>query len=714
MTTLGISVAQAANTLTVCANGCGYTSIQAAITVAGTGDTINVEPGTYNENLLISTPGLTLQSTSGPGTTFINASITQIPYAVQIDANNVTLSGFDISSPGYTGGADASGVVVEPVPYVSDSGIRITNNIIHDIGSPTSTTVTYGVVGINIGGAEGVEVDHNIIYNIIHSDSSAWANGISIWGLDSNTPSGNISIHDNSFYDISSPYTDNAAISTQTDVDNTVTVYDNSIVMPSGTNEYGVEAQSTNAITASDNYWGSPSPDFESIIQGDVTHSPWYTDSLDTTLSTNANLTSLSLSSGTLSPAFSSSTTSYAASVANGVTSINVSDTTNPGATAVVSGNTSLVVGSNTVTVMVTSADGTATQAYTVTVNQAAPYCPLPVFGPPPTTGPTNAPPPTCVTVPASTFGTPTSVTTSSTAPTTVSGTSGGTTEAITVPAGALPSGTTVSVFPVTNTAPLVAQVPAGSSYVLSFAVNWEAPDGTSPAATAPITITITDPGIVAGDTIYELTSAGLEAVGTATANGTVTITFSNDPTFLVTQATVVAKSALSVTTLSGRVGTALSLVTSGGSGTGAVSFTVTDGTATGCTITGSSLTVTGAGTCLVTASKAADSTYSAANSAATTVTFAAVVLPAALHAIKVNGAAVVGRTVTLAIVGTGFYGAPKITSNEAGTMAVIAHDSGKLLTVRVMVKAGSRKGEHTFTIRLANGKSCRVNYVVA
>jgi hypothetical protein len=157
---------------------------------------------------------------------------------------------------------------------------------------------------------------------------------------------------------------------------------------------------------------------------------------------------------------------------------------------------------------------------------------------------------------------------------------------------------------------------------------------------------------------------------------------------------------------LSGTLGTALTLVTSGGSGSGAVSFTVANGTATGCRITGSSLTATGAGKCLVTATKAADTTYLAASSSATTVRFTAKVIPVHLHAR-------VGRTVTLTIVGTGFYGKPTITSNEAGTRAVVTHDSGKLLTVRVTVRAGSRKGKHTFTIRQANGRSCRVYYLV-
>jgi hypothetical protein len=83
------------------------------------------------------------------------------------------------------------------------------------------------------------------------------------------------------------------------------------------------------------------------------------------------------------------------------------------------------------------------------------------------------------------------------------------------------------------------------------------------------------------------------------------------------------------------------------------------------------------------------------------------------LRTTGVHGSAVVGKTVTVTISGTGFYGQPKITSNEAGTKAVVSHDSGKLLTVRVTVKAGSRTGEHTFTIRLANGKSAKANYSV-
>ena len=75
--------------------------------------------------------------------------------------------------------------------------------------------------------------------------------------------------------------------------------------------------------------------------------------------------------------------------------------------------------------------------------------------------------------------------------------------------------------------------------------------------------------------------------------------------------------------------GTALdpiALTTSGGSGTGTISYTVANASASGCAVGSApshALTASTAGTCLVTATKAADEVYLAATSAATVVTFA-------------------------------------------------------------------------------------------
>ena len=96
--------------------------------------------------------------------------------------------------------------------------------------------------------------------------------------------------------------------------------------------------------------------------------------------SSNADLSDLALSSGTLSPVFTAGTTSYTASVGNDVTSITVTPTVaDSKATVTVNGTNvtsgtassaiSLNTGTNTITVVVTAEDG-ATKTYTVTVTR--------------------------------------------------------------------------------------------------------------------------------------------------------------------------------------------------------------------------------------------------------------------------------------------------------------------------------------------------------
>ena len=100
--------------------------------------------------------------------------------------------------------------------------------------------------------------------------------------------------------------------------------------------------------------------------------------------STDATLSALSLSTGTLSPAFASGTTGYTATVSNAVTSITVTPTLSSAVasvavngTPVVSGSPSdpipLNVGGNTVTVVVTAEDGTTTATYTIDVSRLLP-----------------------------------------------------------------------------------------------------------------------------------------------------------------------------------------------------------------------------------------------------------------------------------------------------------------------------------------------------
>jgi uncharacterized repeat protein (TIGR02543 family) len=76
--------------------------------------------------------------------------------------------------------------------------------------------------------------------------------------------------------------------------------------------------------------------------------------------------------------------------------------------------------------------------------------------------------------------------------------------------------------------------------------------------------------------------------------------------------------SALTIATTSVTYGSTLSLTTNGGNGIGSNSFNIDSGP---CTVSGSTLTPTAAGTCMVTATKAANGNYLAASSVSTAIT---------------------------------------------------------------------------------------------
>ena len=98
-------------------------------------------------------------------------------------------------------------------------------------------------------------------------------------------------------------------------------------------------------------------------------------------VSSNSTLSGLTVSSGTLSPAFASGTVAYTASVNNGTATLTVTPTVSEAnatiqvnGTAVVSGTASapipLAVGPNTITVLATAQDGVTTTSYSVTVTR--------------------------------------------------------------------------------------------------------------------------------------------------------------------------------------------------------------------------------------------------------------------------------------------------------------------------------------------------------
>lgn len=106
--------------------------------------------------------------------------------------------------------------------------------------------------------------------------------------------------------------------------------------------------------------------------------------------------------------------------------------------------------------------------------------------------------------------------------------------------AGALPQDTTICIYRANLTA-LNSVVPAGQTPVSGYSVVWNGLFGGSPPnATSPLTLTVTDPSVVAGGPIFlldKVTGTTPVATGTAVA-GSWTVTFTDDPPFVVTRGT--------------------------------------------------------------------------------------------------------------------------------------------------------------------------------
>jgi len=108
-----------------------------------------------------------------------------------------------------------------------------------------------------------------------------------------------------------------------------------------------------------------------------------YTINVTRTPSSDANLSALVISPGTLSPSFTPGNTSYSVSVANNVNWLNLKPTAENATATITVGDEqvqsgtegepiSLNVGTNIINVMVAASDGTTTQTYTLTVTRAA------------------------------------------------------------------------------------------------------------------------------------------------------------------------------------------------------------------------------------------------------------------------------------------------------------------------------------------------------
>src|SRR5476649_2550506 len=160
--------------------------ISDAIAMIGTvsgGSTVNVGPGTYNENLTISKAGLTLLSTNGSASTIINGQGSSALGAVLVkaNANNFTLGsighgftilGIDNASPG----VESAAVYFQG----ANSGSRIVGNEITARGD-------YGLLS-EVNGVGNLTIDSNIFDGKTFAGATAGDSGFNNQFTAANVP----------------------------------------------------------------------------------------------------------------------------------------------------------------------------------------------------------------------------------------------------------------------------------------------------------------------------------------------------------------------------------------------------------------------------------------------------------------------------------------------------------------------------------------------
>lgn len=290
--------------------GTYFDTIQAAINAAGADNTIEVAPGTYNENVTINKPGLTLKATGTAAETTINANKGFGVYILK-DLGVVTIDGFTVKGwkdagivqgtgnrPGTTSRILNNIVIGETGDEDHGNGIQVTgdNSLIEGntvTGAYYIGSGPYGASGImayaannviirnnKVSGADlGISVSagkyHNLgpITGCVVEGNEVFNTEIGItvtFAANNTTISGNF-VHDNlvglneEFYLGEGPSGTVAEYNkvVNNDVQASVTITD-STTIPAG-----------HIFNTSPNWWGSINGPVTGSIDGNITYAPW-------------------------------------------------------------------------------------------------------------------------------------------------------------------------------------------------------------------------------------------------------------------------------------------------------------------------------------------------------------------------------------------------------------------------------------------------------
>jgi hypothetical protein len=148
-----------------------YATIQAAVNAASAGATINVDAGTYTEQVTINKPltlrgvnaGVDARTRSGTGETILTGVKVSggVTWAVKIAASNVTLDGFTIQGQTTQATDTSAGVIISP----SVAGTHFLDNIVQN-----------NVAGLYLANNSATNAAV-IQYNVFKNNNNAGANG---------------------------------------------------------------------------------------------------------------------------------------------------------------------------------------------------------------------------------------------------------------------------------------------------------------------------------------------------------------------------------------------------------------------------------------------------------------------------------------------------------------------------------------------------------
>jgi PKD repeat protein len=335
---------------------------------------LGISTSTYTAT---TTGSYTVQVTSSGCSTTSSATAVTVNACASTNANlsSIVLSAgtlnpvFGAATLAYTASVSNAITSVTLTPTVADATATVkVNTVTVASGSPS------GAIALNVG--------NNVITTVVTAQDGTTTKTYTVTVTRAASSNANLSnlvlssgILNPVFAQASTTYTasvSNATTSitvTPTVADATATVKVNTVTVASGSPSGSIALSvGTNVITV--------------VVTAQDTSTKTYTVTVTRAASSNANLSNLTLSSGTLNPAFAQATIGYTASVSNATTSITVTPTV-ADATATVTVNTvtvtsgspsgaiALSVGSNVITVIVTAQDA-STKTYTVTVTRAA------------------------------------------------------------------------------------------------------------------------------------------------------------------------------------------------------------------------------------------------------------------------------------------------------------------------------------------------------